>query len=109
MREFRVDPVEFWAGRIRESSTFHKYAGDLWSIRAGRFGICGSCRKPISVGQEITLFEGVSGWAHMVHATDQPSLEKRLEKAQRSVTAQNRLIPTEPTPTALHDSSSCIS
>lgn len=59
--------------------TFHKYTGDLWSIRASRPSPCALCADPIERGQEITLFNGRHGWAHMSHAVDQPTSDRKLE------------------------------
>ena len=60
--------------------TFHKYAGDLWSIKAARLGICMVCQAVIHPGEEITMFTGTPGWAHMTHAIDQPSPNRRLDQ-----------------------------
>lgn len=60
--------------------SFHKYAGDLWSIKAARLGVCAVCQEPIQVGQEITLFSEGQGWAHMNHAVDQTSPDRRLNQ-----------------------------
>ena len=62
--------------------TFHKYAGDLWSIEANKVGRCASCSGKIMPGQEITLFQGVQGWCHFIHAVDQPTPDRRLEPPQ---------------------------
>jgi len=59
--------------------TFHKYAGDLWSIEAGKRSRCSLCPDPIIPGQEITLFETAQGWAHFIHAVDQPTGDSKLE------------------------------
>ena len=89
LAEIRVEPVRVKTnGKLHSiqarlqrrggNRTFHKYAGDLWSIRANRRGLCVVCGDRILVNEEITLFAEGQGWAHMNHAVDQPAPDRRL-------------------------------
>ena len=57
--------------KSRPNVSFHRYSDQLWSIVAQRSSPCGYCDQRIDVGDEITLFNGVSTWAHLAHAVDE--------------------------------------
>jgi hypothetical protein len=62
----------------RLNRTFHRYTAELWSIRAGKYGLCPVCKRAIVPREEITLFKkAMLSWAHFSHALDEArTLEK---------------------------------
>jgi len=66
--------------RETPNQTFHRYCTELWSIKASRTSICPYCKRPIQIGEEITVFAKVRGWSHLSHAVDEELVMQEVKR-----------------------------